>query len=84
MGVDLERIQLEFVVDNETLAHVSNGVCSVTNEYYRPPLDRIRTRLRFLYQSSFEYKAQFLDPIDWRPREFNTAADQVANNVIAN
>ena len=34
-------------------------------------------------QVVFEYKCTFLDPVDWRPREFNTAADPVANCVFA-
>ena len=32
-----------------------------------------------IFRTTFEYKAGFLDPIDWRPREFNTAADYAAN-----
>ena len=31
---------------------------------------------------NFEYKAEFFDPVDWRPREFNKAADHVANCAI--
>ena len=36
-----------------------------------------------LFRNTFEYKSMFLDPVDWRPREHNTAADHVANCVLA-
>ena len=32
--------------------------------------------------SKFEYKGTFLEPIDWRPREFNTAADHAVNVTL--
>ena len=73
------RLQLEFVVDNLALAEVSNGVAKITNEVYRAPLGRIRNGLRVLFDSAFDYKAGFMDPVDWRSREFNVAADHVAN-----
>ena len=78
---DLSRPQLEFVVDNQSLAEIANGVGRITNEHYRMPLSRIQYRLRHLYRT-FEYKARFLDPVDWRAREFNMAADHVANCVL--
>ena len=36
-------------------------------------------RLRILYRHSFDYKARFLEPVDWGPRDYNKAADHVAN-----
>jgi len=77
------RTQLEFVVDNQKLANIANGLAAVANQFYQAPLDRIRAGLRQLFHAQFEYKATFLDPVDWRPREFNTAADHVANCVLA-
>ena len=70
------RTQLEFVVDNETLAKIGNGLAQVHNPFFRAPLDRIRMRLRQLFRF-FEYKGELFNPIDWRPQEFNTAADHV-------
>ena len=78
----LPRQQLELVVDNQTLANLANGEASVSNEYYRAPLDRIRMRLLYLFQHVFDYKADFLDPVDWRPREFNATADHAANCIL--
>ena len=71
------------IVDNKTVTNISNGVAQVTNEHYKAPFHRIRQRLYDLYRDSFGYKAGFLDPIDWSPREYNTAADHVANCVLA-
>jgi hypothetical protein len=76
--------QLEFVVDNQTLADLANLRVRITNEHYRPVVNRIRTNLRFAFTSGFVHKAGCLDPVDWRPREFNTAADLVADHIIGN
>ena len=32
-----------------------------------------------MFGGYFEYERQFLEPVDWRPREHNTAADHLAN-----
>ena len=55
----LGRAQLEFVVDNLNVVNIANSISHATNPHYRPPLDRIRMRLRQLYSCVFEYKAQF-------------------------
>ena len=73
------RSQLEIVVDNLTLADIANGTAALANERYLLPLDRIRCRLMLLFKHHFEYKGTFLEPVDWRPREHNKAADHVAN-----
>ena len=78
------KTQLEFVVDSKTLADIANIYVPIDNAFYRPPLERIRRSLRFAYSSCFAYKGHFLDPVDWRAREFNTAADLVADVVMAN
>ena len=75
-------MQLEFVVDNKTLADIADGISAVGSSHYRAPLGRIRQRLFDLYKNIFEYKCGFLDPVDWRPRERNAAADYVANHVL--
>ena len=31
---------------------------------------------------TFDYKSGFLQAVDWRPREFNSAADLVADHVL--
>ena len=79
----LSNLQLEFVVDNQALAHIANGIGKISNDLYRAPLDWIRKHLLTICQHGFEYKSAFLDPVDWRHREFNTAADRVANCVLS-
>jgi hypothetical protein len=78
----INRPQLEFVVDNLTLANIANGTARATNPYYRAPLDRIRAGIGNLFCSRFGYKAAFLDRVDWRPREFNKVTDRVTNWVL--
>ena len=71
------------MVDNLALAEIANGTVRITNDNYMAPLSRIRTRLKDDFQRSFEYKAGFLEPVDWRSREYNKAADHVCNCVLA-
>ena len=35
-----------------------------------------------MFQTTFEYRVGFLDPVDWRPREYDIAADHVANCIL--
>ena len=65
-GRQTTRPQLEFVVDNLTLANIANGHARITNEFYAAALGRIQGRLRRLFQWSFDYKATLSDPVDWR------------------
>jgi hypothetical protein len=81
---DLCGTQLEFVVDNKTLSELANITANISNDFYRPAIERIRRNIRSAFQSRFEYKGGFLEPVDWRARDFNTAADLVADHVIAN
>ena len=78
----MSRLQLEIVADNKTVAAIANGVARISNDFYGSSFDRIRPPLLALYRDTFEYKAKFLDPVDWRPREYNKAADHVANCIL--
>ena len=72
-----ERTQLEFVVDNLAVAELANSTTAVHNDNYRSAVSRIRRSIGRLYQS-WGYKAEFLEPVDWRAREWNTGADHLA------
>ena len=39
--------------------------------------------LRYLFETTFETKAGFLNPVEWRPREYNSPPDVVCNWVLA-
>ena len=79
---DLDTLQVEFIVDNKGLADLANLRSKVTNSFYHYPIRRIRRNLRSIFAKGFHYKAGYLDPVDWRAREFNGAADLVADYVI--
>ena len=72
------RNQLEFIVDNQTVAGLCNCVSPIRNSYYKPVVDRMRLTLFRIYHT-FEHKAGIFDSHDWRPREFNTPPDVVCN-----
>ena len=76
------NVQLEFVVDNQIVAGLANIVVHCTQKHYEPVVQRARYRIMNLIASTFDYKAGFLQPVDWRPREFNGAADLVADHVL--
>ena len=81
-AADAATMQLEFVVDNELLARLANLEARCANESYKPVVQRIRSRIRKLMSHFFSYKAGFLQLVDWRPREFNEAADLIADRVL--
>ena len=70
-----------FVVDNELLADLANLVALANNAFYMPIITRVRQRLVALYDV-FAYKCKTLNPVEWRPREFNQAADLLADHVL--
>ena len=75
------NVQVEFVVDNASLADLANGVLAIKNDFYKAPVHRIRNRIREIFDV-VQYKGLFLEPVDWRPREYNTAADHIANYIL--
>ena len=75
-------MQLEFVVDNQIVAGLANIEVHCTQKQYEAAVQRTRYRIMKLMTSTFDYKAGFLQPADWRPREFNSAADLVADHVL--
>lgn len=77
-------IELEFVVDNQLVAGLTNLEVTRTHCFYLPIVRRVRQRIVGLLKRTFDYKAGILQPVDWRPREFNSAADLVADHVLAN
>ena len=74
--------ELEFVVDNKSVAGLANIETKISNEYYRPVVDRLRSGLKELYTSCFGFKGGFLPPVDWRPREYNGPPDVVCNWIL--
>ena len=76
------RVQVEFVVDNSALEGLANGNLAITNTTYAQPLHRIRERIAAIFRTC-DYKARFLEPVDWRAREWNCTADSLASLAIA-
>eukprot|EP00973_Karenia_brevis_P040678 5628830-Karenia_brevis.AAC.1 len=76
------KCQVEFVVDNQTVAGLANATLAAKNPFYQPCVRRIRGRLAKLYMKHCQYKAGFYDPVDWRPREWNIGADYLANCAL--
>ena len=58
--------QLEFIVDNLTLAELMNIEASITNPFYDVVVNRMRSKVHHMYRSTFEYKGGFLNPHEWR------------------
>ena len=57
------------------------GVLPISNAFYTAPVHRIRNGIKDIFDI-VQYKGTFLEPVDWRPREFNTAADHIANHIL--
>ena len=76
------RPQLEFVVDNETVAGLMNAEIQIRNEHYESIIARMRQNLFTAFSDSFDYKGGYFSCHDWRPREYNQQADAVCNWVL--
>ena len=74
--------QLEFVVDNESLASLANIEISVVNPLYLTDVHRIRQGLLNIFETVFWPKGSYMNPVDWRPREFNGPPDTIYNWVL--
>ena len=77
-----ERPQLEFVIDNETVANHMNLEAKVDSDFYEPMITRMRQNVYKAFTETFEYKGGFLSCHEWRPREYNSQADAVCNWVL--
>ena len=71
-------MQLEFVLDNFSVAGLANSATSITNDKYGPLVTVIRRRLNDVYWL-YDDKASFVDPVAWRARERNKGADHLAS-----
>ena len=76
-------VGLEFAVDSQCVAGLANATLAVHNPMYDPCVRRIRNGLAKLYTTGWSYKADYMDPVDWRPREWNAGADYLANYALA-
>ena len=76
------RPQIKFVVYNLAVAGLANGTLAINNDVYAVLICRIRRHIDSVYMD-LDYKAGFMDPVDWRAREWNTGADHLANYALA-
>ena len=79
---DTERPQLEFVVDNSAVAGLANGTLAINSDLHAKSISNIRRHTCRIYRRH-DHKALYMDPVDWRPREWNTGADYLANYALA-
>ena len=76
------RVQLEFVVDNQTVAGFANATVAIASAKYGDVVNYIGLCFHSLFRLWFDYKAERLDPVDWRAREWNTGADALVKHAI--
>lgn len=67
------------VVDNQVVARIAHGDKSLRDEAFAVHFERIVSRF-YLWMSSRDCVG--CAPVDWRPREFNTLADGLANEAM--
>ena len=76
-GRDIQKRQVEFITDNQTLADVLCGRTSPNLEHSRLLDSAVRSLMHVF--GSCDTKASIGDPIVWRPRELNMGADHMCN-----
>lgn len=76
------RPHLQFVVHNATVAGLANLEAAVANPIYESAVREIRLGLKSVFQRAFQWKAGFCNPVEWRPREFNSPPDTICHWVL--
>ena len=66
-------------MDNQALAQIVCAKASVTNNIYDRHIRRIRMGLHEIYDKYARPPLLYEDPVQWRPREFNTLADALCH-----
>ena len=60
-------------------ANIEARIC---NKYYGPMFDQIRSGQTNFVFSAIKFKGGFLPPVDWRPREYNSPADNICDWIF--
>ena len=74
--------QIEFVVDNFTVSGLANATVAITNAKHEQTVHNIRRALWNIFRRGFQYKGGYLNPVDWRAREWNTGADFLVKHAM--
>ena len=64
------------------MAGSANIEMAVNTPLYEGEVHRIRQALKDIFSNTFETKAGYLNPVEWRPREYNSPPDTVCNWVL--
>ena len=68
-------------MDSQALQQVALGMAALQQEFARPLLNRI-TQKMFKLVNNAEAPLSWVDPIQWRPREYNKRADYLCNQCL--
>ena len=71
-----------FIVDTQSLQQMVLGLASLRQEGARPLLNRISNKLFALVRSGMDPPRSWVDPVEWRPREYNKRADYLCNQSL--
>ena len=78
----LPKGSIQFKVDCQTLADITNGTTPLWNDYYKLIRTRIVNTVAGIgSQEGMPLKNQ-VGPIDWRPQSFNKMEDASANEAM--
>ena len=71
-----------FVMDSQVVQQVCCGHAALTQEKYRCVFRRIVVKLVSFLTQGLAPPRSIDDPVQWRPREFNTRADYLCNKAL--
>ena len=77
-----DGMRFRCVVDNQALAQIVNGTQALADETVRPIFERIHTNVRNLLDLGLKPAKDWLPPVEWRPRRFNTRSDAICNLIL--
>ena len=74
--------RFECVVDCQALAYILNGCQCLTDKTCRPIFIRMARAIATLYDCGWKSRCDSKDPVCWRSREWNVAADYLCNYTV--
>ena len=70
------------ISDSQTVVQIVNGAWPVGDAEYLPLFERVSSRFFKLLQGGLSAPRLCDDPLQWRPRRYNTRADAICNLVL--
>ena len=71
-----------FIMDSQVVQRIVCGHVALLDDTHRPAFQRVMTMLVQLPEKNVMPPTDISDPVQWRPREYNSRADWLCNQAL--